>query len=51
MSWRLRQLTRRQEELAQANAELDQRVRTRTAELSRSNAELQQRESLFRLIF
>jgi PAS domain S-box-containing protein len=33
------------------NAELENRVRERTAELSRSNAELQHRESLFRLVF
>jgi PAS domain S-box-containing protein len=50
-NWRLRQLTRRQQLLAEANVELDQRVRTRTAQLSKSNSELQQRESLFRLIF
>ena len=38
--WRLRALTHRQQVLAQANAELDQRVQRRTAELSKSNAEL-----------
>lgn len=48
---RVRQLKRREEALARSNAELDQRVRERTAELSRSHAELQQRELLFRLIF
>ncbi len=48
--WRLRQLKRKEEALRQMNAELDQRVRARTAELSQSNTELQQRELLFRLI-
>ncbi len=48
---RVRQLKLKQLALARTNAELDQRVRERTAELSRSNAELEQRESLFRLIF
>lgn len=48
---RVRQLKRKQRDLARANAELDLRVRERTAELSRSNEELQQRELLFRLIF
>ncbi len=46
--WRARQ---RQQALARANAELEQRVGDRTAELSQTNAELQHRESLFRLIF
>ena len=41
---RVRHYRRKQQALAQANAELDQRVRERTAEL-------QQREILFRLIF
>jgi PAS domain S-box-containing protein len=51
--WRLRmrQLNQRQQALARTNAELDQRVKDRTAEVSRSHAELQQRETLFRLIF
>lgn len=51
VGWRMQQCRRGQRALANANAELDLRVRERTAELSRSNAELQQRESLFRLIF
>jgi PAS domain S-box-containing protein len=50
-SFRIRQLNRRHLDLARTNADLDQRVRERTAELSRSHAELQQRELLFRLIF
>jgi PAS domain S-box-containing protein len=48
---RIRKLKNRQLELARRNAELDQRVRERTAELSKSHAEIQQREMLFRLIF
>ncbi len=48
---RVRKLARKQRDLARANAELDLRVRERTAELSQSNEELQQRELLFRLIF
>ena len=51
IGWRMRQLKLKQLALAKANAELDQRVKERTAELSRSHAELEQRESLFRLIF
>jgi PAS domain S-box-containing protein len=50
-SFRIRQLERREHELARANAELDQRVKERTADLSRSHADIQQRELLFRLIF
>ncbi len=48
---RNRQLSRRQAALKRRNAELDQRVRERTAELSQSHQELQHREQLFRLIF
>ena len=44
IGWRIRRLKNRAKELARLNAELDQRVRERTAEL-------QQREMLFRLIF
>jgi len=51
VGFRLKQSRERQQVLARANAELDQRVRTRTAQLSKTNEELQQRESLFRLIF
>ena len=48
---RVRQVNRRHEALKRMNAELDLRVRERTAALFRSNEELQQRELLFRLIF
>ena len=44
-------LSASEERYRSLNAELEDRVRTRTSELTKSNEELQQRELLFRLIF